>query len=61
MNVHTRRHHKIRDSFKPFYKNLYTTEKICPTIQDQFLQYQEPLKDTDKTELKTPFSLKETH
>ena len=56
----SRRPHKIRDSFKQFYKNFHTAENICPTIPDQFLQYPEPLKDTDKTDLETPFSLKET-
>ena len=49
--------HKISDSFKKFYKNLYTQEETCPTTQDRFLQYAKPLNDTDRTDLETPFTL----
>ena len=32
--------------------------RICPTTQDRFLHYAKSLKDRDKTDLETPFSLK---
>ena len=51
--------HKISEAFKQFYKDLYTQEQICPTTQDRFLQYAKPLNDKDKTDLETPFTLKD--
>ena len=37
---------------------VFKTITICPTTQDRFLQYAKSLKDRDKTDLETPFSLK---
>ena len=62
MDTHTHTNtdlHKISEAFKQFYKNLYKQEQTCPTTQDRFLQYAKPLKDTDKTDLETPFTLED--